>query len=56
MADFAEYLNVESMSFTAMKHLQQIQNIRPEVSEIKYRIHQSNLDVQQAFHAPQMPF
>jgi len=39
MADFAEYLNVESMSFTAMKHMQQIKNVRQEVSEVKYRIH-----------------
>jgi len=56
LADFAEYLNVEQMSFTAMKHMQQTQNVRPEVADVKYRVYTSSLEVQQAFHAPPAPF
>lgn len=44
------------MSFTAMKHMQQAQNVRPEVADVKYRIYTSSLEVQQAFHAPPVPF
>lgn len=56
LADFAEYLNVEEMSFTAMKHMQQAQNVSPEVAAVKYRIYASSIEVQQSFHAPPVPF
>ena len=56
MADFAEYLNVEQMSFMAMKHMQGTQNARQEVADVKYRIYSSSIDIQQAFHAPPVSF
>lgn len=45
LAEFCEYLNVESMSFTAMKHMQQNNSVRPEVAEMKYKIFNSSLEV-----------
>ena len=46
LADFAEFLNVEQLSYLAMKYLQSSTSSKPEVQNIKHRIYNSHPELQ----------
>lgn len=56
LADFAEFLNVEQLSFLAMKYLSHSTSTKPEVHNIKHRIYNSHPELQQVFPKPQPAF
>lgn len=49
LADFAEFLNAEQLSYLAMKYLQSSSHQKPEVASLKNRLYYSNQQLQEVF-------